>query len=213
MRIQPGGRFTAEAITLRNLITLAYHISDEDLSGAPSWIEAARYDIEAKPAGSTASPGSQEARDQEMVRLQALLADRFELRFHEKWEQRSVLALVAGKNGPKLERATGNGAACPQNPDGPGLITNMEMLAKDLANGIGAPVVDQTGLKGFFCVRLRWTSDDGIPRTLGVKPGQGPEVPASIYSALESQLGLKLEARKRAVRILVVDHVSQSRPN
>jgi len=213
LRIDPGGRFTAEGITLRNLITLAWHIRDEELSGAPSWIDSARYDIVAKPAHAVAAPLSKQAREQQMLRLQALLVDRFDLRLHWNTRQRSVLALVPAKNGPKLEQALGSGAACRPAPDGPGLITSMEMFAADLSNRLGQPVIDQTGLRGFFCVRLRWTSEDGIPRSLGVRPRTGADVPSSIYSALQSQLGLRLQAQKGAIQILVVDHVAPPRPN
>lgn len=213
MRIDPGGRFTAEGITLRNLITLAYGIRNEDLSGAPSWIESVRYDIEAKPSHTVPAPLSKQARDKQMLRLQALLADRFELRLHRKTLQRSILALVVAKKGPRLEAAQGSGAACRPNPDGPGLIASMEMFAADLSNRLDQPVIDQTGLHGFFCVRLRWTSEDGTPRSLGVRPQTGTEVPSSLYSALESQLGLRLQAQKGTIQILVVDHVSRPRPN
>ncbi len=62
----------------------------------------------------------------------------------------------------------------------------MEMFASDLSNRLGQPVIDQTGLHGFFCVRLRWIFEDGIPRSLGVRPRTGADVPSSIYSALQS---------------------------
>lgn len=209
MRIDPGGRFTAIGITLRNLITLAYGIRDEDLSGAPGWINSARFDIVAKPQGAVANAVSREARKQQMLRLQVLLQERFQLTVHRKLEERHVLALVTAKTGPKLP-ATDRGA-CPDSADGPGSITSMQMFSLTLSNLLTQRVVDDTGLGGDFCVRIRWTTDEGVPRFIGVR-GTRPDAP-SIFTALQQQLGLRLEPRKMMVDTLVVDRVTEPASN
>src|SRR5579872_6253852 len=203
MRIDPGGRFTAIGITLRNLITLAYGIRDEDLAGAPSWINSVRFDIVAKPPGAMQNALSKESREQQMVRLQALLRDRFQLRVHRKPEEQRVLVLVAN-SGMKLREP--NQGACPDSKEGPGLITSMSMFSMTLSNLVGQRVLDETGRPGNYCVRLRWTTDDGVPRSIGVGGARAearPDAP-SIFSALQQQLGLRLEPKKMAVEILVV---------
>jgi len=207
MQIERGGRFTAIGITLRNLITLAYGIADEDLSGAPSWIDSARFDIVAKPAGAIEGATGDRARAEQMLRLSTLLQDRFRLAVHRRPQERRVLVLVADTGGARLPET--KDGACPAASGGPGTILPMAMFAKTLAQQLGQPVIDQTGIAGSRCIRLRWTTDDGAPRSLGVRnSGLQPQTDAPpLAAAIRQQLGLKLEPRRLPIDTLVVDRV------
>jgi uncharacterized protein (TIGR03435 family) len=217
LRLYPGGRFTAEAITLRNLITLAYGIQDSELLGLPAWANSARFDIVAKARSSVANFTSKDARDHQMLRLRALLADRFQLKLHRTSERRRIMALVVGKNGPKLPQVKNGG--CVGTGEGPGLITSMTLFALSLQREVGQTVVDRTGLQGFFCIRLSWSNDEGLARGLGVgyRPNNGgaaehSDAP-SIFSALQEQLGLKLQPENGLIEMLAVDHVAEPSSN
>jgi len=189
LRIDPGGRFTPVGITLRNLITLAFGIHDEDLARAPSWINSASYDIVAKPADAVNEPTSRKERDRQMLRLQALMRDRFQLRVHWQPEQRRGLVLTAAKSGVRMPEPIQGG--CPDSRDGPGLITRMSMFATQLSTLLGERVIDQTGLGGNFCVRLRWTTDEGVPRSLGTARDRSgaPAGAPPVFAALRSNSG------------------------
>jgi uncharacterized protein (TIGR03435 family) len=206
---QPGGRFVATGITVRNLITLAFGVRDEDVRNAPSWLGTKRFDINARPPASAASSD----RDAHMMRVQALLNDRFRLKVSRSTEDRKVLALVPAKTGVKLQ-APRNGQ-CP----GQSLVTTLGMLARSLSLQLGTPVVDQTGLEGNYCVRIAWVSDDGKSAAIGVgnkekmlaapEPANGPSLP----TALREQLGLTLETRRSPVPVLVINYVTQPTEN
>ncbi len=101
-QMTPGGRLTANNISVKMLMMMAYQIKDNQISGAPGWMESEHYDISAKPEGSA---------DQEQIRLmmQSLLADRFQLKFHRETKEQTIYALVVDKNGPKLKESTGEG--------------------------------------------------------------------------------------------------------
>jgi uncharacterized protein (TIGR03435 family) len=147
-------------------------------------------------------------------RLQTLLADRFQLRLRRETKELPVYALVAGKNGPKLREADEQGAMSL----GRGRITarkaSMERLAENLGNQLGRTVVDRTGLEGNFAFELEWTPDPGQPLDL-LDPSPAPADPSgpSIFTALQEQLGLKLEPQKDPVEILIIDHVEKPSEN
>lgn len=186
-----------------------------------------RYDITAKAEGD-GSPSPEQLRPM----VQALLADRFKLAVHRGTKELSMYALVVGKNGPKLKE---NHDVEPDAPSptggrrlrgaqfrmGRGLISGqrvpMTMLASQLAQQLGRAVVDKTGLKGNYDFSLEWTPEEGLP--LGPKEGGSDAPPPSdasgpsIYTALQEQLGLKLEATKGPVEILVIDHIEKASEN
>jgi uncharacterized protein (TIGR03435 family) len=205
----PSGRFTTENATLRNLVMYAYNVRDFQVSGGPRWMDSDTFDIVAKPQ--TRVKG-----EQLLQMVQTLLADRFKLKFHREARELSVFALVIGKNGPKLKEAKPDGERPMNGIQGGkgelnGLGADMGMLARRLAAMSGRTVIDRTGLTGKYDFKLQWTPDAPTPM-------RGPDEPAadnapgpSLFSALQEQLGLKLESQKGPVEILVID--SAERPS
>ena len=209
IRPSPGGGLIAWNATLKSLILVAYNIRDFQLSGGPGWLDSAGYDIVAKP--------SADARANARLRLQALLTDRFKLQFHREMKELPVFALIVAKNGLKLQEARRD----PQDGDGnfragrgrlTGQMVPMSDLAGMLSGFVGRTVQDRTGVKGLFDLKLDWTPDETqstAPAGEATPDASGP----SIFTALQEQLGLKLEASKGPVEILVIDHAEKAMEN
>jgi uncharacterized protein (TIGR03435 family) len=189
-------------------------LQDYQLSGGTASIEDEPYDIVAKAE----SPVED---DQLMLMLRRLLADRFKLKFHRESKEMQGYALVVGKNGPKLHEVELAGKGWARNRVGAieGQEISTVRLAEILAGRLGHPVVDLTGIKGVFDLKLSWTPDTSTVRN----PAENKESPAaesmsdpsgpSIFTALQEQLGLKLEARKVPADIIVIDHVERPSEN
>lgn len=214
IRRQPGGRVTVTNAPLRMLITFAYDLREHQLSGGPGWLNSDRYDIVAKAD----NPNPTEAEMKLM--FQTLLADRFQMKAHRETKELPVYAVTVGKNGPKLSKADPAGQG-PQMSMGRGQLkakkASIEQLAKLLGNQLGRTVLDKTGLAGDFDFELTWTPD--VTGPLGPKEGgvdgPPPADPAgpSIFTAIQEQLGLKLESQKGPVEILVIDSVERASEN
>jgi uncharacterized protein (TIGR03435 family) len=181
-----------------NLIRQAYKLRDLQISGGPGWIKTDGFDIEARPA----SPVS---RDKMNEMLRSLLAERFQLKVHTESRNLPAYALVVSNSGSKLQPATGAGG--PQNTrlgqlDVPKM--GMEQLSQVLEFDLDRPVIDRTGLAGEFAIHLEWTRERD--RTAA---GDAPVAQSrpSIFTALQEQLGLKLESIKAPVDVLVIDGV------
>jgi uncharacterized protein (TIGR03435 family) len=148
-----------------------------------------------------------------------LLADRFRVKFHTGTKELPVYALVVGKNGPKFQKAKAKGSIAM----GRGQLTahsfSMVDLAAHLSNQVGRVVLDKTGLQGDYDVTLKWTPAERTPLPFGAGPMAQNALPPpetngpSIFTALQEQLGLKLESQKGPVEILVIDHVEKPTPN
>jgi uncharacterized protein (TIGR03435 family) len=201
----PGG-VQMTNVTLRFCLTRAYGITDPQIIGPP-WIDTDRYDIVAKsPSGAPES--------QIPDFLQTLLAERFKLVAHGETRELPAYALVVAKTGPKLTKAEENTPGSGMS-SGDGTVTGtavtMARLAGFLATphaDLGLPVVDQTGLEGYFTFTLNWTPE----RRLTAKPDSkmpAADAPPSILMALQEQLGLKLEKRKAPIEVLVVDRAER----
>jgi bla regulator protein blaR1 len=215
MRRQPGGRVTVTNAPLRMLITFAYDLREHQLSGGPGWLNSDRYDIVAK--AESPNPTEEEMK----LMFQTLLADRFQLKAHRETKELPVYALSVGKNGPKLSKADAAGKGPQMMSTGRGQLkakkTSIEQFAKLLGNQLGRTVLDKTGLPGDFDFDLTWTPD--VTQPLGPKEGgvdgPPPADPAgpSIFTAIQEQLGLKLESQKGPVEILVIDSVERASEN
>jgi bla regulator protein blaR1 len=214
VRIQmaPGGRLDASGVTAKLLIQQAYGVKDFQISGGPGWINSERYDLVAKADRDIGKP--------EHLRplMQKLLADRFQLTIHRDTKELPVYALVVGKNGPKLKESESNSPG-PQIRMGRGLIDGrgmgMDMLASNLSNPLGRTVIDRTGLKGQYDIKLEFTPEGAADR-----PGDGPEsapppdpTGPSLFTALQEQLGLKLESSKGPVEIIIIDRIEKPSEN
>jgi len=196
-----GSSTTAESIsyrsaTLKELLMAAYSLRPYQVSG-PDWLESERYEVTAKLAPNT---------PQGVVpaMLQRLLAERFNLAFHYGKRDVSTYALVVGKNGLKLPEADMTPSRATQLRSGHISAPRCEisLLAQLLTRFLETPVEDLTGLKGHFDVTLDWSPGDNAA---------DPDTPAkaSIFTALQEQLGLKLEPRKSPVNVLVIDHADR----
>jgi uncharacterized protein (TIGR03435 family) len=199
----PGGRLTVTNESLSALIRLAFGVKDYQISGAPGWIDSERYDIAAK----TADGGKMSFEDEKSL-LCALLADRFALKSHVETRESTVYVLGLAKNGPKLTaHDDGSGASartvCGQMT---GRRITVGVLATMLSRQLERDVSDQTGLTGKYDFQLNWTPDSGPCQDLS------PAEP-SLFTALQQQLGLKLESTKGQVETLVIDRVERPSEN
>ena len=216
--IAPGGLFRATNAPLNMLMQTAYDLRPGQLVGAPKWIDAARYDIEAKMAE---PPPQNAGPDGLRPYLQSMLEQRFQLKSHREMRDMQVYQLVAGKGGPKMKEADAAGQG-PRIRMGRGLITatqiNMDQLARELSRQLGSPVVNQTGLTGNFDLELKFTPEGPAgPGGPGGAGGEGASAPGgdgpTIFTAIQEQLGLKLESKKSAVNVFVVDKIEKPEEN
>jgi uncharacterized protein (TIGR03435 family) len=227
IRIQPGGRLTATNQTLRNLIRNAFNVQPFQMIGGPDWMDADRYDIVAKIADADLDEKGMVPGPQFMLRVQSLLEDRFKMATHWETRELPVYALVVateGKLGPKLkvhggecDRARGGGPPPPGAPAANcGTRTNMtpaaakisgsgitmQTFARNLAGGTGRNVVDKTGLTGSYDLELEFTPEQTADNI-------GP----SLFTAMQEQLGLKLDSQRAPVEVLVIDTLEKPTPD
>ena len=222
----PNG-FEAVAATTQQLISLAYGVSVTQILEAPSWIRSEFYDVTARTGLSTpASPASM------TVMLQRLLADRFKLVAHREQREAPVYALSIarsdGRLGSRLEVAPldcdSRAAKAPPGTRGlsicgidrgPGMSAGRTMtiaqLAGVLGSIVGRQVVNRTGLEGNYDWDLSWTPTPGEPgpRSQSAATGDG----VSIFTAIEEQLGLKLESDRGVIDALVIDRIERPSSN
>jgi len=198
-----GPRITLSGIGLEGLIMDAYQVESWQLVGGPPWRDTAPWEIVAKaPGDELPSP------EQRRLMFQALLEDRFGLRVHRESKEGPVYALVVARSGPKFKPST---ARDPYFSAGGGRAVrltfqhhNMEFLAHQLPiRQLGRPVIDKTGLTGDYDFDLNFMP--GTPLADSPDP--------DIFTALQEQLGLKLEPQKGTVETLVIDHAEKPSPN
>ena len=208
-----NGRLSAKAVTVKDLIASAYRVESREITGGPGWLDSDRYDIEARAATDAATEV------QLRLMLQSLLAERFRVRLHRETREGPVYALVAAPGGPKMKPFTGE---CTGEP---GLITlygrligkcgSPDKIAASLSRVMDRPVIDRTALTGSFGdIRLDWVPDDtqfpGWGR--GLKPVSDP-AGASLFTAIQEQLGLRLEPARGPVGIIVIDAAERPAAN
>jgi len=233
----PGGKLTANAAILRVLIFNAYGLqSYYQLIGGPDWMDTARWNIDAKAEG---NPTQQQI----IRMLQTLLEDRFSLKVHGETRELPAYDLSAAEAGIKLQESKEsdclafNGSPVPQSTPGQRLIlpcgevgaargpvmsridggrVSMIDFVRVLANTLGRPVIDKTGFTGTFDVDLVFADDDAARGPGGVPgpPGSLSESASpTIFTAIQKQLGLKLESTKATVEVLVIDSVQKPLEN
>jgi uncharacterized protein (TIGR03435 family) len=211
-----GQTFNAFNYTLKDLIKYAYNVHATQIISGPNWMDSDKFDITAKILD--AKPVTDRLR----LMAAALMQDRFELMIHRERKEIDVWSLVVGKGGPKLrERHAGDGGpaafniALPNAPRIPGRNASMERLAAVLQVAVlDRPVVDQTGLTGIYDFDLKWLPDEFQFDGQGGKGmWRGDPNDPDIFSAIEQQLGLRLESRKIAMEVLVIDHAEKPGQN
>lgn len=210
-----GADFFVENLPVTSLIKFAYNVQEREIEGAPAWTNTDKWDIQAKP-DIQGMPSSTQLK--EMV--QKLLAERFGLRLHEERREMAAYVMTVGKDGPKLTKS-GNATGLGGFTMGPlGVMhaggTSMNDFAHVLQGDIlDRPVVDKTGLQGRWDFTLKWLPDDTefagmkVPRPAADDADPLPP----LFTAIQEQLGLKLESEKADVPVLIIDHVAHPSPN
>jgi uncharacterized protein (TIGR03435 family) len=202
------GRLTVQNMSLKNLIMLAWDVKSYQIAGGPKWLDGDRFDVVAKMEESEAKPRGKEADARIRMALQALLADRFQLRIHADSKPLSAYSLVVSKNGFKLkpeEKVHGS-----SNSWGRGQLTAKESSIAEFASALSSqmdrPVVDRTGIDGVYDFTLKWS------------PGDDPDATdsatgASLFTVIQETLGLKLEGKKIPVPMIAVDSAEKPDAN
>jgi len=198
-----NGTLTFTNASLSDCLKFAYGIVSDDQLIGPDWIKskAVRFDIVAKTA-----PGT--SREQLALMLRPLLAERLMLVLHHEQKTLPYLALVIGKNGANIKAATRRpDSTASSNMSVAGRIASdnmsMQLFATLLSRFERQTVVDMTGLQGQYEIHLEWS-----PASFEPQPADQPTGP-SLYTAVQEQLGLKLEARKGPLDVLVVDRAEK----
>ncbi len=214
-----AGRVRFTNVTIKDIMSLAYYPIDIfHIHGGPAWMETERYDMEAI----TSERGVSEERYHQM--LQIMLADRFQLVVHQETTQGPIYALVPDKKGMKL-KATSPEACLPASPEatllpngtscrqpyrwngthleGIGMTTTT--LARFLGLVAGRPVIDHTSYEGMIDIKLDFTPAN--------KVSANPDAPPSLFNALPEQLGLRLQAERGPVDVIMIDHVEKPSEN
>jgi uncharacterized protein (TIGR03435 family) len=237
IRTAPGGRLNINNMPLKEMIVMAWRIQPFQISGGPAWMDSAHYDISAKPEDAA-------KRSDVPFMLQALLEDRFQLKFHRETKELSVYALVLsnkdGKLGPGLTQ-TKEGSCTQMDPTklppapepgklpmlgcggmsmGPSIVKGAGIpianLIPMLSRILGRTVLDKTQLNGNFDISMQWTPDESQAPQFqpdGPKPPPSDATGPTIFTALQEQLGLKLESQKGPVDMFVIDHVEKPSEN
>jgi uncharacterized protein (TIGR03435 family) len=207
-----GYHLATTGTSLLFLVTWAYDVHPERVVGQPKWLDSVRYDVVAN--ATQGEPVRRQANEPSALQkmMQALLAERFKLAIHRETRELPMYALVAAKDGPKFELAPApesmnqNPFSMPDMGTLIGTQVSAEALAKALANQLGRSVVDETGLKGVFDFKLLW-APEMPPMMAGSAAAAMMAGRPSLFTAVQEQLGLKLEARKGKVEVLVIDHI------
>jgi uncharacterized protein (TIGR03435 family) len=189
--------------TVQFFIEYAYSQNRMYIEGGPGWLRADRFDVDAKQAPGSASFPLMP------VMMRAALTDRFKLAVHTETRQLPVLLLMVAKGGPKLQPAAATDEARMTGIPGElrGTKATMAQLAGQLSRSLGRIVRDRTGLTGAYNFTLRATNDSAGPERLG-RTLADPDAP-SVATALEEQLGLRLESGRGPVDVLMIDRVER----
>jgi uncharacterized protein (TIGR03435 family) len=221
----PNGGFISTGMSLKNLVCGAYNKKDFQCLGGPAWLDSDRYDVEAKPDSALSDQLLKLSPEQRWkvqgLMKQALLEDRIKLKVHHETRVLPIFALVVAKGGLKMQEgkagdnyskglkwADGKGMGAGSFTIGNGMMQaqgiSMDSLADQLTNEVGHIVQNKTGLTGVDDFTLRYSDD--------LATGADSSVP-SIFTALQEQLGLKLENAKAPVDVIVIDHVERPSAN
>ena len=232
VRFLPDGTVSVVNAPLLAVIRQAFSLfnsNDDQISGLPSWAKSDRFDIQAKVAEADVPAMKTLLPEQRALMLQALLADRFALVAHKETRQLPVYALVIAKGGPRLKEAD-PAATYPngmQGPDGKPVGAGMIRMGRDfleaqaipisqllgmLTQATGRTVLDKTGLTGRYDIALKWAPEEPGMLNGAPAPPPDPSLP-SIFTAVQEQLGLRLESQRGPVDVVVVEHLDKPTEN
>jgi uncharacterized protein (TIGR03435 family) len=220
IRMQSADRFVARNHALKTLIAAAYNLSPRAVSGGPDWVDSEHYDILAKTPGEV-RPNLEE----QMKMLRKLLADRFQLDFRREIRELPIYALTLARNGSKLRPTTVSPDAAPEgppplifvlSPEGASLpgrsATTGELASVIQRAALDRPVLDRTGLTGRYDFDLQWLPDETQFGGAGAWKSDDAARP-DLFTAIQQQLGLRLEATRGPVETLVIRHAEKPSAN
>jgi len=240
----PGGRFTVTNATLKMVVGVAYRVRDFQIFGGPNWVSTDRWNIEAKAEEGSipppARPPDPRVPDPLSLMAQSLLEERFQLKMHRETRELPIYELLVAKGGSKMKLSADQSPEMPFKSGSPppmprpgepaprgmmrmgrgGLETNGASISNfviGLSQQLGRPVIDKTGLAGFYDIKLQWTPELGqgpVPPAGSELTPQSPDASGpSIFTAIQEQLGLRLESAKGPVEVLVIDSVQKPTEN
>jgi len=240
VQMSPDG-LSFHGAPVRTIVETAFGTDDKHLVGAPAWTNTIRYNIQAKVSPEDAPKFDKLMGTERNAMLIPMLADRFKLKFHHETREQPIYALVVAKGGPKLTKGEPDDTRGPKSSDPhqpedlskehhwvftvAGRIEadsiSMGILADQLTrlNAVGRPVLDRTAIEGNYNFTLRWTADNlpfailHDPDGLGAATAKDESGPSSLFTAIQEQLGLKLEPRKDRFDVIVIDYIDRPSPN
>ena len=207
----PGSLITRN-FKVQQLIQVAYRVQEYQVTGGPGWVKSDGYDIVGKFDQPEDAPKLSNAVSmaQTNSRLRNLLVERFLLKMREETKELPIYSITLGKNGHKLKSVDpGSGESMSVNQNNSSgtmrcTRVTLKSFADSLGNILGRPVVNETGLDGTFDFELTWSAD-----LTATADQSGP----SIFTALQEQLGLKLESKKGLVKVYVIEQVQRPTEN
>jgi uncharacterized protein (TIGR03435 family) len=211
-----GRHIRAANETVNDMISFGWGIHVKQIVGGLAWFSTDHYFVDGVPD----APGEPNL-TQFRSMIRKVLADRFSLKVHSEKRELSVYALTVAKGGPKLTKSLGN----PNGPPNDNFSTSAYMketnttmgeYAKAMQYVLDRPVLDQTGLEGRWDFLLKWTPDESQFTAIGASipaPTDNPNAPPGLFTAIQDQIGLKLEAVKAPADVLVVDRVERPSAN
>lgn len=202
----------ATNVPVKDLLQDAFGVRRSLIFGLPGWAENARYDINAKVLDATPDQLKKLTREQRRDMMRMLCEERLGLKWHFESRTLPAYELVVAKDGPKIKPTTANDDNSGTSMNNTDLtVTNipLSIFTTILSNELERPVVDRTGLTGRFDFKLKWTREQDTP----ADKGQDSDAPPPLFTAVQEQLGLKLQPGKDSVQVLVVDSISQPAEN
>lgn len=209
------GEFRTVNESLKMIVEYAYDVPQSRIVGSPAWIDSAKFDIDAKSSAAVNDPlakmSNSDADQAKRAMVRALLEDRFGVIVHREMREMPVFNLTVAKGGPKIKKSDDGGTTWNRGDNHlelSGGDHTMNVLCDLLARVTGRVVVDKTGLDGRYKLSLKWTPED-----VAAAGRNGPDAPPDLFTAIQEQLGLKLEPAKGPVPVLVIDKVTMPSDN
>lgn len=203
----------ATNVTLRDLLQDAFSVRRSMIFGLPGWAENTRYDINAKVLDADPAQLKDLTPEQRRHMVRTLFEDRFNLKWHYETRILQDYELVLMKGGPKFQQSapgSQHSGSSMHNYDLTVTSQPLSTLTDILSQVLNRPVVDQTGLTGNYDFHIKWTPDQVAA---SADAGQGSDAPPPLFTALQEQLGLKLQAGKDPIQVLIVDSISMPTAN
>jgi uncharacterized protein (TIGR03435 family) len=208
--------FRATNVQLKPLLEMAYNVKQDQIFGLPHWAEASHYDIVAKVVDANPDVLKNLTREERAAMVRHLLEVRLQMKTHTEIRTLPVLELIVGKDGNKMTPTppeAANAKSSRQSVHTDDAVTTMvathdrmEDIAGFLADQVHKPVVDKTGLTGLYDFELKWQRDEA-------QAPAGDVTLPTLYTALQEQLGLKLESGKAPVPVVVIDQIAEPTEN